>query len=167
MNTNKTYKTLAGAYTAVEKAGAERFDLTYNGGIVLDILARTYKHAIKVTLAKWNLVRLDKTLYALESATTPDCKTTFKWTAVATFDSDGLPYAVGTPKHEEAQTEDKKPQPRKPTQAKGKAINFDSFKGTNSEKNKALHAELVSRGLKDSRTDEYKAIWSARPWAKA
>ena len=56
---------------------------------------------------------------------------------------------------------------RKPTPAKGNGIDFDAFKGTKSEKNKALHAELVSRGLKDSRADEYQAIWKARPWAKA
>ena len=104
MKTNKTYATLAGAYTAVEKAGAERFDLTYNGGVVLDILARTYKHKIKVTLAKWNLVRYENTLCALECTTTPDCKTTYKWTAVAKFDSDGQLYAVGT---EAPKTEDK------------------------------------------------------------
>ena len=58
---------------------------------------------------------------------------------------------------------------RKPTPAKGdsKAIDFNAFKGTKSEKNRALHAELVSRGMKDSRADEYQAIWQARPWAKA
>jgi hypothetical protein len=58
---------------------------------------------------------------------------------------------------------------RKPTPAKGdsKVIDFNAFKGTKSEKNRALHAELVSRGLKDSRSDEYQAIWQARPWAKA
>ncbi len=61
------------------------------------------------------------------------------------------------------------PRKRKPTPAKGNsnAIDFNAFKGTKSEKNRALHAELVSRGLKDSRTDEYQAIWQARPWAKA
>ena len=63
----------------------------------------------------------------------------------------------------------RKARKRKPTPARGdgKAIDFNAFKGTNSEKNKALHAELVSRGIKDSRTDEYQAIWQARPWAKA
>lgn len=59
------------------------------------------------------------------------------------------------------------PRTRKPTSAKGNGVDFNAFKGTNSEKNKALHAELVSRGLKDSRTDEYQTIWQARPWAKA
>ena len=58
---------------------------------------------------------------------------------------------------------------RKPANAKGddNSIDFNAFKGTKSEKNKALHAELVSRGMKDSRTAEYQAIWQARPWAKA
>lgn len=67
------------------------------------------------------------------------------------------------------QTEKATPRKRKPANAKGddNAIDFNAFKGTKSEKNKALHAELVSRGMKDSRTDEYQAIWKARPWAKA
>ncbi len=58
---------------------------------------------------------------------------------------------------------------RKPKSTKGdsKAIDFNAFKGTKSEKNRALHAELVSRGLKDSKTAEYQAVWNARPWAKA
>ena len=67
------------------------------------------------------------------------------------------------------QTEKPTPRKRKPTSAKGdgKAIDFNAFKGTKSEKNRALHAELVSRGMKDSRSDEYQAIWQTRPWAKA
>jgi hypothetical protein len=53
-----------------------------------------------------------------------------------------------------------------PRKAKGEAFDFTQFKGTNSEKNKALHALLVSKGIKDSRTPEYMSIWNARPWAK-
>jgi hypothetical protein len=54
-----------------------------------------------------------------------------------------------------------------PKKAKGEAFNFDSIKGkTNKDKNKALHAMLVSMGHADSRTPEYQAVWNARPWAK-
>ena len=54
-----------------------------------------------------------------------------------------------------------------PRKAKGSAFDFGSIKGdTKSDKNKALHAVLVSMGMKDSRTAEYQAIWNARPWAK-
>lgn len=57
----------------------------------------------------------------------------------------------------------KKTAPRK---AKGEAFDFNAFKGTKSEKNRALHAMLVSKGIADSRTPEYQAVWTARPWAK-
>lgn len=65
----------------------------------------------------------------------------------------------------------KKAEPRKSTKApartKGNAFDFTKIKGkTNADKNKALHAMLVSKGMKDSRTAEYQAVWNARPWAK-
>ena len=54
-----------------------------------------------------------------------------------------------------------------PRKAKGEAFNFKAIKGnTNADKNKALHATLVSMGMKDSRSADYMAIWNARPWAK-
>lgn len=54
-----------------------------------------------------------------------------------------------------------------PKRAKGNGFDFGKIKGkTNADKNKALHATLVSMGMKDSRTAEYLAIWNARPWAK-
>ena len=53
-----------------------------------------------------------------------------------------------------------------PRKAKGNGIDFTQFKGTKSEKNRALHAMLVSMGIKDSRTPEYQAVWNARPWVK-
>lgn len=54
-----------------------------------------------------------------------------------------------------------------PRKAKGSAFDFGKIKGeTKSDKNKALHAQLVSMGMKDSRTAEYQAVWNARPWAK-
>lgn len=67
----------------------------------------------------------------------------------------------------EPKTEPKKvASTRKPTRAKGNSVDFNAFKGTKSEKNRALHAQLVSMGMKDSRTPEYQAVWNARPWAK-
>ena len=54
-----------------------------------------------------------------------------------------------------------------PRKAKGEAFDFGKIKGeTKSDKNRALHAMLVSMGHADSRTPEYQAVWNARPWAK-
>jgi hypothetical protein len=48
---------------------------------------------------------------------------------------------------------------------KAKSFAFGKIKGeTVSEKNSALHKELVKMGLKDSRSDAYQDIWNARPW---
>ena len=55
---------------------------------------------------------------------------------------------------------------KSPRKAKGNSVDFNAFKGTKSEKNRALHAMLVSKGITDSRTPEYMSIWNARPWAK-
>lgn len=53
-----------------------------------------------------------------------------------------------------------------PRKAKGEAFDFSAIKGkTKSDKNRALHAMLVSKGIGDSRTKEYQAVWNARPWA--
>lgn len=54
-----------------------------------------------------------------------------------------------------------------PRKTKGSAFDFGKIKGkTNTDKNKALHAVLVSMGMKDSRSADYMAIWNARPWTK-
>lgn len=66
---------------------------------------------------------------------------------------------------------DKKATPKKSTtspkgKGKSKVFDFDKIKGkTNADKNKALHKALVGMGMRDSNAPEYKAIWSARPWA--
>jgi hypothetical protein len=58
----------------------------------------------------------------------------------------------------------KKTAPRK---AKGNAFDYSVIKGeSKKDKNRALHAMLVSKGIGDSRTPEYQAVWNARPWAK-
>lgn len=54
-----------------------------------------------------------------------------------------------------------------PRKSKGNAFDYSVIKGkTNTDKNKALHATLVSMGMKDSRSADYQAIWANRPWAK-
>lgn len=78
-------------------------------------------------------------------------------------------YAKAKGKTVKAKTEpksDKNAPTRKPTRTKGNSVDFTQFKGTKSDKNKALHAYLVGIGHADSRTKEYQAVWSARPWAK-
>lgn len=58
----------------------------------------------------------------------------------------------------------KKSAPRK---AKGNTFDYSVIKGeSKKDKNRALHAMLVSKGIADSRTPEYQAVWNARPWAK-
>lgn len=156
--TTKTYTTIVGAYTSAEKAGAKIFGADYYGYAhrLDEILAGTYKSANARTLAKGNLRKLDKTLYALEC--TKD--KTYKWTVIGHFDSDGLLYA-DAPK----QTEDKpKKTPRKPTPAKGNGINFSKVSGkTKSDRNKSAHAMIVGIGVKPG-TDEYKSLWEE--WTK-
>jgi hypothetical protein len=174
--TMKTYTTIVGAYTAAQKAGAKSFGSDYYAyaSKVDELIASTFKSANARTFAKWNLAKFEKTLCALECTSTKEGKDVFQWTAIGHFDSEGLLYPMNTEakdeKPTEAQTEDKptpkKPRPRKPTPAKGNGIDFSTFKGTNSEKNRALHAELVSRGLKDSRAKAYQDIWNSRPWAQ-
>ena len=55
---------------------------------------------------------------------------------------------------------------QKPTASKGNSIDLNAFKGTKSEKNRALHAMLVAKGITNSKSAEYQAVWNARPWAK-
>ncbi len=54
-----------------------------------------------------------------------------------------------------------------PTPTKKNAFDFGKIKGkTDSDKNKALHKTLVGMGITNSKSDEYQAVWSIRPWAK-
>lgn len=177
MKTTKTYATLANAYAAVEKAGAEHFDLTYNGGQTLRAIEHTFKRRADVTVAKWNLVRYEKTLCALECTTAKDGKTTYKWTAIGTFDSDGLLYPISADKPAPTQTTakdkpkaDKKPRTRKPAQGKGDnkptktplQLELDTLAGTGN--NSKAHKIMCKHGLKNSNSDEYKAVWQGYWW---
>jgi hypothetical protein len=69
-------------------------------------------------------------------------------------------------KSETKATTSSRKQKATPRKAKGNGIDFTKFQGTKSDKNRALHAQLVSMGIADSRTPEYMSIWNARPWAK-
>lgn len=166
MKTNKTYKTLASAYAAVERAGAERFDLTYNGGQVLDCISRAFRTQAERTVAKWNVVRYEKTICAL---TCVDGK--YAWTAIGTFDSDGLLYPMPVDTKSAEPKQDKPKRTRKTAQPKGKPeastktalqLDLDTLAGTGD--NSAAHRIMCKHGLKDSRTDEYKAVWQGYWW---
>ena len=88
-------------------------------------------------------------------------------TDLVTVTLNGVEYTVN--KADLAPVAPVKTAPRKkaPARTKGNAFDFGKIKGkTNADKNRALHAALVGMGLKDSRTAEYQAVWSARPWAK-
>lgn len=99
-----------------------------------------------------------------------------EWTADYEANRKVEPTVAPTPKSTPKSTPTKKTPSSKPTSAKGKtaprkakgeAFDFSAIKGkTKSDKNRALHAMLVSKGIADSRTPEYQAVWNARPWAK-
>ena len=118
---NKTYKTLTGAYTAAQKAGAKAFGSDFYGyaNRVDDILAKTYKSATALTLAKWNLAKFDKKLCALECTK----EGTYKWTAVGHFDNEGLLYPMAQTVEEEAKPKQTKaPRTRARKSGKGKVV---------------------------------------------
>lgn len=112
---NKTYKTLTGAYTAAQNAGAKVFGSDYYAyaNRVDDILARVYKHKNAILLAKCNLFKFEKKLCALEFVKDKG----YKWTAVGHFDNDGLLYPIAQTS-EPSQT--KTPRTRK--SGKGKVV---------------------------------------------
>lgn len=69
-------------------------------------------------------------------------------------------------KTETKTTSTRKPKAHAPKKSKGNSVDFTQFKGTKSEKNRALHAMLVAKGITNSKTEEYMSVWNARPWAK-
>lgn len=115
MKTNKTYATLAGAYTAVEKAKATPFDNNAYYTQICVCIGRAIKGGKEANkIALWNLVKYEKTLCALECTK----EGTYKWTAIGHFDSDGLLYPAGT--EAPAKVIEDKTTPRKRTRkAKG------------------------------------------------
>lgn len=160
MNTKKTFTTLTGAYTYAEKSGATRFTTDGLASRVHECILRAIDSKSAHKVAMWNLAKLDKTLYALECTSTLLSKSAYKWTAIGTFDSDGLLYPVGTPIPAPAPVKDK-PQPkttkRKPTHAKGdnkptpkKApwqTEIDAFAGTGRENNKKVASILRKHNM--------------------
>lgn len=167
LNTTTNYKTLAFAYGAAEKAGATRFDPTCYEAKVAEILTSTYKFPIKRTLAKWNLTKLENTLYTLECTNRPYAPATFRWVAIGTFDSDGLLYGMSAPKQEEAQ-KPKTSKPKGTRNAKGSAnktplqAELDTLAGTGD--NSKAHKIMCKHGLKNSKSEEYQAAWRGYWW---
>lgn len=161
----KTYKTITGAYTAATKAGAKAFGSDFYGhsSRVDEILAKTYKSATALTLAKWNLAKFEKTLCALECTK----EGTYKWTAIGHFDSEGLLYPMAhtstvevKPKHDKVI--EAKPRARK--SGKGNGVDFSKVEGkTKSARNKSAHKIILAMGAKVG-TEEYKSLWEE--WTK-
>ena len=110
---------------------------------------------------------------AKKSSTSKPTATKGKKSETVTVVFNGVEYKVNqadlVPTQAPKTSSTKKTEAKKPTaprKSKGEAFDFAQFKGTKSEKNRALHAMLVSMGMKDSRTPEYMSVWNARPWAK-
>jgi hypothetical protein len=114
----KTYKTLDGAYARADKLGAKSFGHEYYGhsNRAHEIIGKTFPSASAKRFATHNLVKLDKTLYALECTK----EGTYKWTAIGHFDHEGLLYPMSTPEHDKVI--EPKPQPRKVGKGKGKGV---------------------------------------------
>lgn len=171
MKNNKTYKTLAGAYTAAEKAGAVRFtNEAYYTQVCLCIAnaIKGGKDANKIAL--WNLVKYENTLCALECTK----EKTFQWTAIGCFDNEGLLYPMHkAEKPTEAQTEDKptpkKARARKAAQGKGdpkptKAewqIGIDTYAGKGREANKAVASVLRKHNMSAQIGSEGWTYWES------
>ena len=156
---NRIYSTIENAYKGAERVGAKSFGSDYYAyaNKVDEIIASTYKSASARTFAKWNLAKLDKTLCALECAPNG----AYKWTAIGHFDSDGLLYPMGT----EAQAKVIKPRTRKPVGGKGKSalqLELDTLAGTGDNSN--AHKIMCKHGLKNSKSDEYQAVWKGYWW---
>jgi len=172
MKTNKTYKTLAGAYTAAEKAGAVRFtnEAYYTQTCVcITSTIKGGKDANKVAL--WNLVKYENTLCALECTK----EKTFQWTAIGHFDSDGLLYPMHTeaPKSEtDEQPKAEKPKAKlrarrpagkgdpKPTKAEWQ-IGIDTYAGKGREANKAVASVLRKHNMSAQIGSEGWTYWES------
>lgn len=178
MKLNKTYKTLANAYKAAH--GCDNFALYDDKevkALVSALKAKGYtKPMISVALA--NILvgdhKIDGDSVTSVMFVLKQTDEGFAWDRVAhtakePLDEAPMVYFDGATAPAKEDKPKQKPRTRKPAPTRGdaNAIDFKAFKGTTSEKNKALHAELVRRGLKDSRTDEYQEIWTARPWRNA
>lgn len=158
---NKTYKTLDGAYARADKLGAKCFGAEFYGHAnrVEEAIFQAFHTQTSVRLAKHNLVKLDKSLYALECTK----EGTYKWTSVGHFDSEGLLYpvagAVETESKHDKVIKVKAHKPKQTGKGKGNGIDFGKVDGkTKSTRNKSAHKLILATGVKVG-TDEYKALW--------
>jgi hypothetical protein len=138
-----------------------------------------YKSALEIATAlKGKIGKTDKGFFqaTFSSAKVAEEFVTM-WTAMYHAARKYEPTSAQKPKASKSKTETKptasstkkttkKTASKKPTASKGNAIDFTQFKGTKSEKNRALHAMLVGKGITNSKSAEYQAVWNARPWAK-
>lgn len=170
MKLNKNYKTLAGAYNAGIKNEFVPYDLRGGYDLLADVLkAKAYTKAM-IDVAIANVYVGDGNhengTYCEILVVLKQTDKGFEWDRVGIvehddegdnvfFDGDKMVDLIPTANGDGCVLA---AAPRKPTPARGNGVNFDAFKGTVSEKNKALHAELVSRGLKNSKADEYQVM---------
>ena len=162
-----TFKTLDGAYAKADKLGAVSFSAHFYGYAhrVKEAIGKTFTTPTARRLAEHNLVKLDKTLYALA------LDKTYKWTVVGTFDHEGVFYPV---------CEDKPIARKSNTWADGtpivtnvrggkknsipKALKADLDKLAGTGDNSAAHKVMCKHGLTRIKSPEYEAVWKGYWW---
>lgn len=167
---NKTYKTLDGAYARADKLGAKNFCADYYGyeKRLCEALDKTFTTLTARRLAKHNLVKLDKTLYALTLA-----DGAYKWTAVGTFDHEGIFYPTSadtqkTHTRKSGTWADGTPIVTNVRGGKGNSIpnalkkDLDKLAGTGD--NSKAHKVMCKHGLKMIKSPEYEAVWKGYWW---
>jgi hypothetical protein len=162
---DKTYKTLDGAYAKADKLGAVSFSAHFYGYAhrVKEAIDKTFTTPTARRLAHHNLVKLDKTLYALECV-----DKTYKWVAIGHFDHEGLFYPMSAPTSKKAVEDKQKPTPRKPAPAKALGIpkalkkDLDTLAGTGD--NSAAHKVMCKHGFTRIKSPEYEAVWRGYWW---
>lgn len=149
----------------IGKTADGNFKATFNS-------VETAKKFVTEWTANYNANRKVEVAPAPKSAPAQKPKASKGKTDLVTVTLDGVEYTVPASALVQKPTKassTKKATAKKataPKKSKGVAFDFGKIKGkTTSEKNRALHKELVKMGLKDSRTPEYMSVWNARPWA--
>lgn len=143
------------AYTAYKSAQAL---VTAHNGVIDFVDGKNIKATFKSNKSAKAFVTAFESAYAEAHKAYKSAKADLAWLEKGNTEGVKLFTKKATP------SSTKKTAPKK---AKGNAFNFDEVKGaTKSEKNRALHAMLVGKGITNSKSDEYMSVWNARPWAK-
>jgi len=145
---------------------------TKNTAIATYLPYAAYKSALDLATAHKG--EIGKTAEGNFKATFSSAKIAKKFVAEWTAEYEANRKPVSTPAPKSTPKPAQKPSASKgktkataPRKAKGEAFDFSAIKGeSKKDKNRALHAMLVSMGIGDSRTPEYMSVWNARPWAK-